>query len=256
MQLPRGTFSNIKRHTKAGVLLEELQEMKYTGICTISFKSEKGTVVFKSGKCILAQYQEIPGDAAWDELQKIKEEYVDAALSTLDEAQIRLSLEFNKTNRIVKGIRTEISPPEKISLPQQKTIVKTPLSSAARAQTAMIKNYPKPLIPEISASKTSVIADTLHAPELPKIISDIQFRRATQKQSTVTPQKSQIFVQRMEEGEKSEDLASHHTDTDPNNFEMDIDTFETMDVESITNKIRGECKTIIKQLQLEHLTDD
>ena len=255
MQLPRGTFSNIKRHTKAGVLLEELQEMRYTGICTISYKSENSTVVFKSGKRILAQYQDVPGDAAWDELQKIKDEYIDAALSTLNEAQIRLALEFNNANRIVKGIRTEISLPENISLPPQQTIGKTPLGSETQAQSAMIKNHPKPLAPEISASKTSVIDNTLHAPELPKIISDIQFRRAAQKQSTVIPQKSQIFVQRTGNGEKSEDLASHLTDTDPNSFEMDIHTFETMDVDSVTDKIRGECKTIIKQLQLEHLTD-
>jgi hypothetical protein len=29
-----------------------------------------------------------------------------------------------------------------------------------------------------------------------------------------------------------------------------------MDVDAITNKIRGECKTLIKQLHLEHLAED
>ena len=42
----------------------------------------------------------------------------------------------------------------------------------------------------------------------------------------------------------------------PADFEKDIETFETMDVDTITNKIRGECKTLIKQLHLEHLTED
>jgi hypothetical protein len=45
-------------------------------------------------------------------------------------------------------------------------------------------------------------------------------------------------------------------DTDFSSFEKDIETFETMDVDTITNKIRGECKNLIKQLHLEHLTED
>jgi hypothetical protein len=40
------------------------------------------------------------------------------------------------------------------------------------------------------------------------------------------------------------------------NFDRDIDTFETMDLEAITNKIRVECKDIIKQLNLEHLKEE
>ncbi len=47
-----------------------------------------GIIVFKSGKRILAEYENSIGDAAWDELQNIIEESVDAALSTLDAAQI------------------------------------------------------------------------------------------------------------------------------------------------------------------------
>ncbi len=39
------------------------------------------------------------------------------------------------------------------------------------------------------------------------------------------------------------------------NFDRDIDTFETMDLDAMTNKIRSECKDIIKQLNLEHLKE-
>jgi len=39
------------------------------------------------------------------------------------------------------------------------------------------------------------------------------------------------------------------------NFDLDTDPFETMDLETITNKIRIECKDIIKQLNLEHLKE-
>jgi hypothetical protein len=256
MQLPRGTFRNIKRHTLVRVLLEELQEMKYTGICTISCKGGNCTVVFNSGKRILAQYHDTLGDAAWDELLKITSEYVDAALSTLDNAQLQLSLEFNKTCRIGKEIRTEKPLPEKKSELQLQSIKNSPLAPAARVQAAMVKNHPKPVLTETRAFNASAIVETLHTSELPKIISDIQFRRATHKQSAAVPQKSPVHAQRQEGEKKSEDMATYHTDTDINSFDADIITFETMDVDSITDKIRGECKTIIKQLQLEHLTDD
>ena len=107
MQLPRGTFLTIKRSTKFGDLFSELHEMKFTGVCTISYKTGNGTIVFKHGKRILAEFQNTTGDSAWDAFQKIISEKADASLSTLSEAQIQLSLEFNKTCLVTKGAKTE-----------------------------------------------------------------------------------------------------------------------------------------------------
>jgi hypothetical protein len=38
-------------------------------------------------------------------------------------------------------------------------------------------------------------------------------------------------------------------------FENDLDTFDTMDFENVTDKIRTDCKTMIKQLHLDHLME-
>jgi hypothetical protein len=38
-------------------------------------------------------------------------------------------------------------------------------------------------------------------------------------------------------------------------FEKDIDTFDTMDLDNVTDKIRNDCKTMIKQLHLDHLME-
>ncbi len=51
-------------------------------------------------------------------------------------------------------------------------------------------------------------------------------------------------------------LLSIEPETDSSSFEADIDTFETMDVDAIQDKIRGECRHLIKELNLEHLTGD
>ena len=44
-------------------------------------------------------------------------------------------------------------------------------------------------------------------------------------------------------------------DQDTTSFDADIDTFDTMDLENVTDKIRNDCKTMIKQLHLEHLME-
>jgi hypothetical protein len=255
MQLPRGTFLNIKRSTKVGDLLAELQDMKFTGICSISFRLVNGTIVFRSGKRILAQYKDIISDAAWDELQKIIGEKVDASLSTLNEAQIQLSLEFNKTCLIVRGGKAENIPLHEIPAPIQHTIKKSPLNTPKQAQIATSKSHQKPGIPEATSANRPVTVEPVRASELPKIISDTHLKKAAHKPLASIQQKSQIYTQISEE-KKPEDTALLQADADSSSFEKDIETFETMDMDSITNKIRGECKTLIKQLHLEHLTED
>jgi hypothetical protein len=255
MQLPRGTFLNIKRSTKVGDLLAELQDIKFTGICTISFGLVNGTIVFKSGKRILVQYKDIFSDAAWDELQKIIGEKVDASLSTLNEAQIKLSLEFNKTCLIVKGGKAENTPLLEIPAPNRHTIKKSPLNALKQAQIATSISHQKPGIPEATSANRPVTIEPVRASELPKIISDTHLKKAAHKPLAAVQQKSQIYSQISEE-KKPEDAALLLADSDPSSFEKDIESFETMDVDAITNKIRGECKTLIKQLHLEHLTED
>ena len=255
MQLPRGTFLNIKRSIKVGDLLAELQDMKFTGICSISFGLVNGTAVFKSGKRILAQYKEILGDAAWDELQKIIGEKVDASLSTLNEVQIQLSLEFNKTCLIVKGGKAENTPLPEIPPPNQHTIKISPLNTPKQAQVVMSINHQKPSIPEATTTNRPVTDEPVRASELPKIISDTHLKKVAHKPLASIQQKSQINTQISEE-KRSEDTALLQVDSDSSSFDKDIETFETMDVNSITNKIRGECKTLIKQLHLEHLAEN
>ena len=116
MQLPRGTFREIRKNTTVEKVLKELEQTKFSGICSLSLDRETGTLVYHSGTCILVKFHEKSGDPGWDELQKYAGE-VDAALSTLDEAQVQLSLEFNKACRLVKAGRS--GPPRKTHAPYQ-----------------------------------------------------------------------------------------------------------------------------------------
>jgi hypothetical protein len=256
MQLPRGTFREIKKETKFGGLLEDLQQTRFTGICTISFGTANGIIVFKSGKRILVEFQNIAGDAAWDELQKMVEETVGIALSTLNEAQVQLSLEFNKPCRIVKAGKAEQPPLPTIPSTQPQPVKKSPPTRPKPAEDVPVKNNQKPGIPEWVTLNHSVPVGILpHTPEFSKKTVPNHPTTTSYKPSAAIPLQSPVHTQRPDEKEILKDGTSGQADSNSSNFDKDIDTFETMDVEAITNKIRGECKTIIKQLQLEHLTE-
>jgi hypothetical protein len=255
MQLPRGTFRYIKKDTKLEEILDELQLMKFSGICTVSFGSIQGSLVFKSGKRILAEFRSIVSDAAWDEFQKIAGEKVDASVSTMDDTQIELSLEFNKSCRIGKGGKLEQSPLS----PAKKDSAMMKKSSPALPGVAMvtpIKNLQKHQIQEKPAVRPTVTFETLHIPDPPKIQGiKLPSPPPASNFSASIPQQPSEFSQEKGEKKKLDDEEQQLSDIESKSFENDIDTIETMDVDIITSKIRGECQTLIKQLRLEHLTE-
>lgn len=187
MQLPKGTLREIKTAEMISSILNEIERTKFSGICHISSDPVNGTVVFKSGKCILAKIQHKSGDEAWTELLKMSNHNVNASFSNLDDAQVQLALEFNKACRIIKAGNTILSAPQ-------------PQKFAAPAYEA-----------------------------------------------------PQIAVFQPQEPEKS--ARTEETPQDSSSFEQDIDTFDTLDIDNVTDKIRKDCKIIVRQLNLEHLME-
>ncbi len=173
MQLPRGTFLSIKRSTKFADLFSELHEQKFTGVCTLSYKTGNGTIVFKQGKRILAEFKDTTGDTAWDELQKIISDKGDVSLSTLNEAQIQLSLEFNKTSIIAKGGKTE--KPTLMDIPVPPPFRTFPPQESPPKQAAPVpgNTYQRPQLPKIAPLPGPLVQQG-KSPQSPKIISDSQ----------------------------------------------------------------------------------
>jgi len=100
MILPHGSFHS----TKKGVLLQEMMNdlcvTKFTGECMISEGQTTWLMVYLQGSCILAEYNNRKGAEALQEIQFIKESFVDISLSTYTNAQVKLVLEFNEQERI------------------------------------------------------------------------------------------------------------------------------------------------------------
>jgi hypothetical protein len=250
MQLPRGTFREIRKSETIGNILTELERTKFSGICSISSSAGSGTLVLKSGKCILVKFQGKSGDAGWDELQKGLYEEVDAALSSLDDAQIQLSLEFNKVSRLVRAGK-----------PAAETQKPAPPLHEPVKKPAPPVQPPSPVSAARPAPKPAATVPSVHRPPPP-----VQPRTAPEPQ----PQKTQTIFQRPampappaqqapprqnEERRAAPVEESPDTGGSGSSFEKDIDTFDTMDLDNVTDKIRNDCKTMIKQLHLDHLME-
>ncbi len=253
MQLPRGTFRYIKKDTKLAGILEDLQLMKFSGICTISFGSANGSLVFKSGKRILAEFRHITGDAAWNEFQKIQGEKVDASISAMDDTQIELSLEFNRPCRIGKG-KPEQSSPFSPKMDRILPVKKSPYVSMGESLTTPVKNIQKPHIPETPAPHPTVMFESPFIQDPQTLPNKLSLPGSNIHPSPVHQLSPEISL-RTGEKKRGEEETESSGQEDSKSFECDIDTLETMDVDIMTSKIRGECKTLIKQLRLEHLTE-
>jgi hypothetical protein len=137
MQLPRGTFHSIKKHVTFRSLLDEASAMQYTGSILVSFPEGVSFLVFETGSTVLAAYQGMCGKEALQRMEQMGELRVDAELTLLNESQMALAKEFNKSCRthlesgsaIFFGKKEQSTPS---TPPDQKTIIK-PVTFARQA---------------------------------------------------------------------------------------------------------------------------
>ncbi|MFA5266330.1 MAG: hypothetical protein WC379_00025 [Methanoregula sp.] len=244
MQLPRGTFREIRKNVAIESLLHDLETERFSGVANISSQSSSGTLVFKTGKCILVKIQNSRGDAGWDEVMNAGNIEVDAALSLLGDAQIDLALEFNKPCRILKAIK---------NVPSQASARAAPAASHEHPRTAMAQKAGTPFAPMKPQVKPAAPARShVPAPQAPAHTPPPHpFSRA----AAPVPSPPPISALRHEEEKRpaEEELPGNERET--TSFETDLDTFDTMDFDNVTDKIRSDCKTMIKQLHLDHLME-
>lgn len=227
MQLPRGTFRLIQKGVRLGGILDQLAASRFTGITSLSSLSVNGTLVFRSGECVLAKIQTQYGDMAWEIVVNQPDLVTDIALSDLNTAQLQLALDFNK-----------------------KALVTHPATSAARklesppAGPAILRSY-EPVMHGIQTRyeqkerefiKTSGVSRSAPSP------SETPDKTRTRSKGTKAPKLP----------EPSEKTANPPVEEDTETIDnLDLD----LDLEDVTKKIRKDCTILLKQLQLEHLTE-
>jgi hypothetical protein len=133
--------------------------------------------------------------------------------------------------------------------------IKYPHKSLGEPLPPPSKNLQKPHVPEISAAHPAVTFETLRIPEPSPALPTKSPPPALYIDSSTVRQQAPVFSPGPGETKRREDETGSPPDADSRSFDSDIDTLETMDVDIMTSKIRGECKSLIKQLRLEHLTE-
>jgi hypothetical protein len=252
MQLPRGTFREIKKNVTIESLLAEIEHTKFSGISTISAETITGTLVFKTGKCILVKFQNKQGDRGWDELRKSAHEEVDVALSTLDEAQIQLSLEFNKSCRVITTAKSGPAVPQKPSAPAHQVLPARPVTHKTPAP---LQPKPASAVPHPHHAPVPVMSVPVPEQKTATLQGPPPYPPAGLKTPAPVPQPLHVQVHRREVPKQTAEEPNPAETPESSSFDDDIDTFDTLDLDNVTDKIRNDCKTMIKDLNLDHLMD-
>ncbi|HUU75042.1 MAG TPA: hypothetical protein VMW63_03020 [Methanoregulaceae archaeon] len=219
MQLPRGTFRTLKRGISLNSLADELRKERFTGYCTISYLDKKIILVFRNGTILLAGYDAMVGDAAWDQIVTLDvKDIVDAALSSLSEVQVDLALEFNTNARILQD---------------PVTVTSSPLSKSKKEIQNVHHEAPK-AVDARSIEREGVVAGV--NPGQSGVESSVIGRHTDPDQNYV--QSPQITAR-----------------DEFNILHKELEALEAMDLESMNEKIRNNCMVMIRKLHLEHLIE-
>jgi len=254
MQLPRGTFREIRKNVTIESLLATLEQEKFSGVSNISSETIAGTLVFKMGKCILIKFQNKSGDRGWEELRKVPGEEVDVALSTLDDPQIQLALEFNKSGRVTRGSVPAHSAPQKAMVPPRPVHASQPAEKKVPAPAKPL-HPPTAGIPHLRPPATPVTAAPAPEPKTVILQGRPPHPPAGLKPPVSVPQPSPPAVNRREVPRAPAEEPVPEEPAEPTSFDEDFDTFDSMDLDNVADKIRTDCKSMIKDLNLDHLLE-
>lgn len=100
MDIPRGTFSSIRRDTAISAILAEIRDTSFSGYATVSMGDGPISLIFSEGTCVLAEYRGMQGAVAWQAVLSMGETKADIGLYLLTRQQIRLADEFNRNARV------------------------------------------------------------------------------------------------------------------------------------------------------------
>jgi hypothetical protein len=226
MQLPRGKFRSIKKGVPLGDILDEMATSRFSGICSFSSNTVNGTMVFKGGLVILAKVQDQYGDPAVIEARLVVGQVIDAVLSDLDGTQMQLALEFNKHAHVQKAGNW-----------QGVSIQKAELSPV---QDSRKKRAPEP---ELKSK--------------PKEKDFIKSVPATPASPAVPSRPDKEMTAENLPGTREPPLQGQPASQEPplSSAEKEFETFDSMDLEDVTRKIRRDSKIILKHLELDHLME-
>lgn len=243
MQLPRGTFHSMKKGMKVGFILNNLKEEGFSGSCSLASGVHVIDLVVRDGNILLASCDSACGNPAMVMIQSMVEEIADAALSDLTPAQMKLTLEFNEQCRI--SVKRES--------PQKSPV------------TAREENKDVQSVKSVQRENIREVPPVHRIPEKEKIVQPVSppFELDSQTEKTppapsspqTAPQPEKILSSPPESGKsKQADIFARDGD-ELTLVDRDLNALDSMDLATMSTKIRENCKSMIEKLHLEHLME-
>jgi hypothetical protein len=235
MQLPRGKFRSVIKGVALNSLIQELAEVRYTGVITISWRQEVISLVIQKGRYILAEYGSLKGDSAWEGMIALGETTVDAILSDFSDSELKLAVEFNEIFLLSAPVVPR-APRVAREKPKEPAPVERPPGrppDLPAVSPFSIPPGPPPVREEAPAGETSAEEET----GTPKVWTQVDMAQA-------------IAVAEDQGGAEIpppdgyDELALLH---------MEMSALDDVDVEHIATKIRKNARGIVKKLHLGHL---
>jgi len=222
MQLPRGTFHSMKKGLELGIIMEDLMKEHFSGTCSILSGNQSFDLVFQDGQVMLASGDSTCGDATMEIIANQRDSIADASLSALTSAQLKLTLEFNAECRVQR---------------QRPSAQKTPAPSP-EVQVSSPAKKPPQFIPK----PANIQENVKKSPEI--FVSPPESPAATTPSAPVR-----------DKDKRSVDIFASDGD-EYSMVDRDLQALDAMDLDTMSQKIRMNCRQMIEKLHLEHLIDD
>lgn len=175
MQLPRGTFRELKKGCALSTLIDGLVRDAFSGYCRIVADPHSVTLVFEQGAILLAEYDTLRGDTAWTCLMQERQMIVDAAIHDLTASQVNLAIEFSQQAR-VRAARHTMTGDDRLDEP---SLVKPAgmVPDGAKRLTATMPQGGAPVRPHEPAETVRLAAearDPLRDTHDPLLLKDLE----------------------------------------------------------------------------------
>ena len=235
MQLPRGKFRSVIKGVALNSLIQELAEVRYTGVITLSWRQEVISLVIQKGRYILAEYGSLKGDSAWEGMIALGETTIDAILSDFSDPELKLATEFNET-----CLLSAQAVPRPVRVAREKPREAAPVEGPPGRSRDLSAVSPPPLPPgPPPVTKETQALDTISGeePVTPKVWTKVDMAQAI----AVAQEQGGVEIP---PPDGYDELALLH---------MEMSALDDVDVEHIATKIRKNARGIVKKLHLGHL---
>ncbi|MDD1664268.1 MAG: hypothetical protein LUQ32_02835 [Methanomicrobiales archaeon] len=235
MQLPRGKFRSVIKGVALHSLIQELAEVRYTGVITITWRHEAISLVIQKGRYILAEFGSLKGNPAWEGMIALGETTIDAILSDFSDSELKLAIEFNEpcllSAQVVPRVPRVVWEKPKEAAPVERPPERPPDLPAMSPPP--LPPGPPPVIEGAPVMETA--AEEEH--ETPNAYTQVDMAQA------IAVAQDQGGTEIPPPGGYDE-LALLH---------MEMSALDDVDVEHIATKIRKNARGIVKKLHLGHL---